>query len=167
MFVKENPDRKKTKKQNKTSGRFFHKDFIVNYSGRLVFAHCLEVFQISSIGRCYCNYKINYYLRARACVCVCVFISFHRRGFSWPKQNNKCNARDQISDFVPRKLLCVKNLLRQVIDNHSRDLQASNCARVSVKPGGATRSKRQLLILSKTQLLMLSKSAKHSYLPPH
>ena len=100
-------------------------------------------------------------------VCVFVFIPFHRRGFSWLKQNNECNARDQASDVVLRKSLCVKYIHHHIIDNHSRDLQASNCARVSVKPGGATRSKRQLLILSKTQLLMLSKSAKHSYLPPH
>ena len=42
------------------------------------------------------------------CVCVCVFISFHLRGFSWLKQNNKCNARDQGSDVVLRKSLCVK-----------------------------------------------------------
>ena len=47
-----------------------------------------------------------------------------------------------------RKLLCVK-YFRRHIDNHSRDLQASSCARVSIKPGKATRSKRQLLKLSK------------------
>ena len=35
---------------------------------------------------------------------MCVFISFHRRGFSWLKQN-KCNARDQASDVVLRKSL--------------------------------------------------------------
>ena len=35
--------------------------------------------------------------------------------------------------------------LHHVIDNHSRDLQASNCAKgMSIKPGKATRSKRQL-----------------------
>ena len=73
------------------------------------------------------------------------WIQFHRKDFSWLKQNNKCNARDQASDFVLRKLLCVKYLRRQVIDNHSRDLQASNCARESIKPARATRSKRQLL----------------------
>ena len=85
------------------------------------------------------------------CVCVCLFISFHRRGFSWLKQNDKCNARDQACDVVLRKLLCLKYLHRHVIDNHSRDLQAANCARVSIKPGGAMRSKRQLLELSKNQ----------------
>ena len=73
--------------------------------------------------------------------CVRVFISFH----------NKCNARDQVSDVVLRKLLCVKYLCRHIIDNHSRDLQASNCARASIKPGGATRNKRQLLELSENQ----------------
>ena len=85
------------------------------------------------------------------CVCECVCISFHRRGFSWLKQNNKCNARDQTSDVVLRKLLCVKYLRRHVIDNYRRDLQASNCVRVSIKPGRATRSKRQILELSKNQ----------------
>ena len=68
----------------------------------------------------------------------------------------------QASDVVLGKLLRVKNLRLHVIDNHSRDLLASNCARVSVKPGKAARSKRQLLRLSKTN----GKSAKHSYLPP-
>ena len=35
--------------------------------------------------------------------------------------------------------------LHHVIDNHSRDLQASNCAKeITIKPGKATRSKRQL-----------------------
>ena len=38
-------------------------------------------------------------------VCVCVFIPLHRIGFSWLKQNNKCNARDQASDVVLRKSL--------------------------------------------------------------
>ena len=83
--------------------------------------------------------------------CVCVFIPFHRTGFSWLKQNNKCNARDQVSDVVLRKSLCVKYIHHHIIDNHSRDLQASNCARVSIKPGGATRNKRQLLELSENQ----------------
>ena len=91
--------------------------------------------------------------RVCVCVCVCVFISFHRKGFSWLKQNNKCNARDQASDVVLRKLLCVKYLHRHVIDNHSRDLQTSNCARVSIKPGRDMRSKIQLLRLSKKPTL--------------
>ena len=69
----------------------------------------------------------------------------------------------QVSDVVLRKLLSVKNLRLHAIDNHSRDLLASNCGRVSIKPGKARRRKRQLLRLSKTN----GKSAKHSYLPPH
>ena len=44
---------------------------------------------------------------------------------------------------------CVKYLRRHLIDNHRRDLQASNCARVSIKPGRATRNTRQLLKLFK------------------
>ena len=66
---------------------------------------------------------------------MCVCISFRRKGFSRLKQNNKCNTRDQASDVVLRKLFSVKYFHRHVIDNLSRDLQASNCARVSIKPG--------------------------------
>ena len=61
------------------------------------------------------------------------------------------DARDQASDVVLRKLVCVKYLHCHVIHNHNRDFQASNCARVSIKPGRATRSKRQLLERSKNQ----------------
>ena len=41
------------------------------------------------------------------------------------EQNNKCNARDQASDVVLLKYICVKNLRRHVIDNYSSDLQTS------------------------------------------
>ena len=67
------------------------------------------------------------------------------------EQNSKCNARDQTSSVVLRKWFCVKYLCHYIIDNHSRDLPASNCARVSIKTGRATRSKRQFLKLSKNQ----------------
>ena len=50
------------------------------------------------------------------------------------------------------KWFCVKYFRRHVIENRSRDLQASNCARVSIKRGRATISKWQLLKLSKNQL---------------
>ena len=40
---------------------------------------------------CVCVYVYVY-----VCVCVCVCISFHRKSFSWLK-NNKCNARDRPS----------------------------------------------------------------------
>ena len=69
----------------------------------------------------------------------------------------------QVSDVVLRKLLPVKNLRLHVIENLSRDLLARNCARVSIKPGKAASSKRQLFKLSETN----GKSAKHNYLPPH
>ena len=54
---------------------------------------------------------------------MCVFISFHRRNFSWLKQSNKCNTRDQASDAVLRKSLCVKYIHHHIVDNHSRDLK--------------------------------------------
>ena len=62
-----------------------------------------------------------------------------------------------------RKLLCVKYIHRHVIDDHSRDPQVSNCAGVSIETGGAKRSKRQLVRLSKLN----DKSLKHTYLPPN
>ena len=101
------------------------------------------------------NYVERSYMmlaHARACVCVCACVSacvcvcvcLFPSTVETSETKHKCNARDQVNDVVLRKLLCVKNLRCHVIDNHSRDLQASNCARVSVKPGGATRNKRQL-----------------------
>ena len=65
----------------------------------------------------------------------------------------------QASDVVLRKLLRVKNLHLHVIDNHSRDLLASNCARGSIKPGKAARKKKCEE--------KYDKSAKHCYLLPH
>ena len=82
---------------------------------------------------------------------MCVFIYFHRRGFSWLKQNNRCNARDQSGDVVLRKSFYVKYIHHHIIGNHSRYTQASNFARESIKPGETTRSKRQLLELSGNQ----------------
>ena len=62
-------------------------------------------------------------------VVVFVFISFHSKGLHLTEQNDKCNARDQVSDVLQRKYFRVKNLCRHVINNHSRDLQARNCAK--------------------------------------
>ena len=35
--------------------------------------------------------------------------------------------KNQVSDGMLRKYFCVKNLCYHVVDNHSRDFQASNC----------------------------------------
>ena len=111
-----------------------------------------------SCSRMSCKAKMDLTVaRARACVCVCVcvcvFVFFHRKGFSWLKQNNrcKCNGRDQCGDVVPRKSICVKYIHRHIIANHSRVLQATNCARVSIKPGADTRNNRHLLNLCENQ----------------
>ena len=73
---------------------------------------------------------------AFVCVCVCVCVCVRARArvsFLSPymllvtEQNNKCNARDQVNDGMLRKNFCVKNLCHHVMDNHSRDLQASSC----------------------------------------
>ena len=64
----------------------------------------------------------------RACVPVCVFISFHRKGFSWLNKTLNVVPEVQVRDYMLRKYFCVKYFCRQIIDNHSRDLQANNCA---------------------------------------
>ena len=108
------------------------------------------------------------------CMYVCVYLLSPYR-LLLTKQN-KCNARDQASNVVLRKWLCVKYLHRHVIDNQIRDLEACNCARVSIKPGRGTsnsKSKRQLLKLKKVKdnfknfLKTNCKSEKHNYLTPH
>ena len=46
----------------------------------------------------------------RVCVRVChYFLSLQRLPLT--KQNNKCNARDQVSDLMLRKYFCVKNFI--------------------------------------------------------
>ena len=109
-----------------------------------LFAKMIQILFIIAAGVCVC---------VCVCVClfVCLFISVHRKGFSWLNRTMDVLPDIQASDVVLRKLLCVKNLHLHIIVNHSRDLLASNCARVSLKLGRAMRSKRQLLKLSKNQ----------------
>ena len=45
------------------------------------------------------------------------------------EQNSKYNARDEASNSLLRKYFCVNLHYRQVIDNNSREFQASNCAK--------------------------------------
>ena len=78
------------------------------------------------------------------CVCVCVCVSVHRKDSSWLNRTMDVTPDIQTSDVVLKKLLRIKNLRLHLIDNHSRDLLDSNCARVSIKPGKAARSKRTL-----------------------
>ena len=120
------------------------------------YCNCMILILYSAICKiavcCVCIYIYIYvYIYVCVCVCVCVrvcvFISLHGKVLT--EQNNKCNTRDQASDAVLRKWFCVRYLRHHVIYNHSRDHQASNCARMSIKLGSATRSKRQLLKLSK------------------
>ena len=87
------------------------------------------------------------------CVCLGVGVFPPPRRLLLNEQNSTCNARGQASDVVLRKWLCVKYLRRHIINNHSRDLQANNCARGSIKLGRATRNKRQLLKLSKSPMV--------------
>ena len=87
------------------------------------------------------------------CVCLGVVVFPPPRRLLLTEQNSICNVRGQASDVVLRKWLCVKYLCRHIINNHSRDLQASNCARGSIKLGRATRNKRQLLKLSKSPMV--------------
>ena len=81
-------------------------------------------------------------------ISMCVYPSTEKGSPEWNRTMNVL-PDIQASDVLLRKLFCVKNLRFHVIVNYSRDLQASNCARVSSKPGKATRSKTQLLKLWK------------------
>ena len=92
-------------------------------------------------------------LHVLSCVCVSVFVCLFpsTARLLLTEKNNKCNARDQAKAVVMKKWFCVKHLRCHAIDNYNRDLQASNCARVSIKPSRATINKRQLLKLSKNQ----------------
>ena len=79
----------------------------------LYLVHCslsLPLFLFLSFCACVC-----------VCVCVCVYFLLQQR-LLLTKQNNKCNARDQVSDSIVRKYFCIENLYCHVIDNHSRDL---------------------------------------------
>ena len=88
----------------------------------------------NSSSKNYESYQFAYVVYVCVCVCVCVCVYFLPLwGLLLTEQNNKCNARDQVSDVVLRKLLCVKYLRHHVIDNQSRDLPASNCARASIR----------------------------------
>ena len=83
------------------------------------------------------------------CMCVCMYFR-PPKSFPWLNRAMDVLQDIQASDVVLRKRFRVKNLRLHVIDNHSWDLLANNCTRVSIKLGKAARSKRQLLKLSKT-----------------
>ena len=93
-------------------------------------------------------------------MCVCVYFLPPQRLLL----TEIYDARDQVSDGMLRKLLCVKFFRRHFIDNHSRDFRASNCSRECqlnrAKP-------REVKDNSQNFLKTKGKSAKHSYLPPH
>ena len=102
------------------------------------------------------------------CVCVCVyvcvfvFVFFHCKGFSW--LNKAINVMREIRPVMLRwGNISVSRTFAAIIEYHSRESQASNCAKkVLIKSGRAMRSKGKILKLSKTN----TKSTKQSYLPP-
>ena len=62
--------------------------------------------------------------------CLSVFISFHRRSFSWlKKKNNNCNASVQVSDGMLYKYCCIKGFCLRVTDIHRKNLQGGHCAK--------------------------------------
>ena len=73
-------------------------------------------------------------------LCVCLFPSTVKAS---PDSNRTINELPviQASKIMLRKLLCVNKLRLHVKVNYSRDLLASNYARVLIKPGRATRVK--------------------------
>ena len=79
-------------------------------------------------------------------VWVCVFISFHRKGLSWLNKTNVV-PEVQVSDGMMRKYL-YQVPLSHVIDNHNRNVQAGNCAKLS--KGRATRSIAALTVKARS-----------------
>ena len=95
------------------------------------------------------------------CVCVC---SFPFTVKASPNRTKQLILEAQISDGMLRKFFCAKYLCLHVIDNHSRNLQASICAKeCQLNREEPQEVKGNSYKLCKTN----SKSAKHSYLPPH
>ena len=103
-----------------------------------LFAKMIQILFIIAAGVCVC-----------VCVFVCLFLSTVKASPDWTERWMYCQI------YRPAMLCwgnyCVKNFCLHILVNHSRDLLASNCARVSLKLGRAMRSKRQLLKLSKNQ----------------
>ena len=61
------------------------------------------------------------------CVYVCVFISFHRKGYSWlNKAINVVPEFKSAMDGMLWKYFCIKDL--RVKDIHKNNLQAGSCA---------------------------------------
>ena len=44
-------------------------------------------------------------------------------------EQNRCNARVQVSDVMLTRFFCGKYLCRHILVNHIRKLQTSNCAK--------------------------------------
>ena len=91
--------------------------------------------ELSAISRTGCRKYGACVCGVCACVCVFVCVCVYVRvcvSFLSPhlllvtEQINKCNARDQVSDGMVRKNFYVKKLCHHVMENHSRDHQASN-----------------------------------------
>ena len=131
---------------------------------------CVSVCVCVCVSVCVCVYvcvvsllkKVCCEKVALLCVCVCVYLFPFTVNLLLTGQNNKCNARDWVSDGMLRKYLSVKGLYRHIIDNHSRDLQASNC----IKECQLNRAEPREVI-DNSYKLSRSQSAKHSYLPLH
>ena len=62
------------------------------------------------------------------CVCVCVYVSSHCKGFSWLNKTNVMPVFRSAMLCLGDQF-CAKYLFCHVIDNHGRDLQASNCVK--------------------------------------
>ena len=57
-------------------------------------------------------------------------------------EQNRCNARVQVSDVMLTRFCCGKYLCRHILVNHIRELQTSNCKRVPTGLGKSVKSKR-------------------------
>ena len=65
---------------------------------------------------------------------VCVYFLSPER-LLLTEQNVKCNSRVQVSDYMLRKIYCIKYLCRHVMDNHSRIFKLATLKKVSSKTG--------------------------------
>ena len=100
------------------------------------------------------RYKKNDNLCVCLCVCVCVCMCVCVY-FLLPERLLLTEQKTNVMAEFRSAMICCGNISvsstkylssHQVIGNHNRNLQASNCAkRVSIKLGRAIRSKRQLL----------------------
>ena len=108
---------------------------ITNFSVVTCVCACVRVCVCACVRARVCV-RVHVCVRVRVCVCVCVcvcgcacvcgFISSHRKGFSRLNKTINEVPEVEVSNCMLRKYFFVNYLCRYVIENHCRNLQASN-----------------------------------------